>query len=148
MEMNDILKWGLVAAGAWLAIDWFQKQQQAVPPPANGYLPPAGTGDQPAANGGNAATNGSAAGNGAGTQPALRDRLVQAAGATQGLGWDQWNYYHQAVAGSYAAEPAGFDRAAPQYQSMTVDQFLGAAGLAGLDPLYRALAHPSSQWLT
>lgn len=145
MEMNDILKWGAVAVGAWFAIDWFQKQQQGVAPVNAHFVEP--TGQQPATNGG-AATNGSGGNGGTTTPPTLRDRLAAAAGTTQGLGWDEWNYYHQAVTGSYAAEPAGFDRAKPEFQSMTVEQFTGAIGMAGLDPLYRALAHPSTQWLT
>lgn len=151
MEMNDILKWGLVAGAAWFLIDHFQKQQAQI---ANGgHLPAPGeqpANGQPAGNGnGQPAGNGQQAANGNG-QPAetLRDRLVAAAGVTSGLNWDQWNYYLNQLTGSFAAEPGGFDRSLPAYQSMTVDAFLSAGGLGGLKglaPLYRAL-NRGNEW--
>ena len=154
MEMNDLLKWGLVAGAAWFLITKLDVLGEAAGTPVTGGPQPAGL--LPAGNGmENAAENtAEAAATPAGTGDTvtaaaadLRSRLVVAAGTTSGLNWDQWNYYHQQLTGSYASlDAAGLQRVDPM-PAITVDQFLGYAGMGGLSPLYQALADPGSRWV-
>lgn len=154
MKMEEILKWGLIAGAAWFVLDKLQAQPRpavAGAPPPGGYLPPGngGGGTQPPANGGNGgngqAANGASGGNG--QTPTYRERMLAASGGANNLNPDQWNYFHHELTGEYFNWEAITPRT-EQLPLLSIDRWISLMqnGIKGLNPLYKALAHPSTQW--
>lgn len=168
MKTEDLLKWAAIAVGAW----WLYNNQDKLFGGGNGgvvsvapgnttqpALPP-GTTAPPRGDGQHTGNGGQQTGNGAGSEggsggegdnmsltPTAR-QMVQVAGRSSGLNFDQWNYYYQQVSGNRApgATEAGIERTATM-PTLTVGQWsaivkgkVDLSGMPHLGNLYTALS--------
>ena len=141
--VGDVIKWGLVIGGAYLAWNWYQNYlatQAVVATPAPAPTPSSTTGAA-------ASTTATAA-----TTTTRRTQLLNLAGATSTttLNADQWNYYYSQLGGSFPAGvfdslffPNGRPSDPTQVPTYSVDGFLNLLATKGLSGLgARVIAVP------